>query len=188
MPGTERERRMSMLRAALPYTAGDRRQALEILLQADALISIARKAPGSDLEACDMEANPEEMLLHMQEYCTPRESDFIQMILNFLQAGHLFQNYREFLMSHQHTSTSADVEAAGYHDGTSNQNQNQNQSHNQNQNQNPLQLLLQMIGGLGSSGNLMEFLLTQLPPEQRQLFEQLSSFAAAGTQPTENPS
>ncbi len=174
MPGTERERRMSMLRAALPYTAGDRRQALEILLQADALISIARKAPGSDLEACDVEANPEEMLLHMQEYCTPRESDFIQMILNFLQAGHLFQNYREFLMSHQHTSTSADMEAAGYHGGTSNQN--------------PLQLLLQMIGGLGSSGNLMEFLLTQLSPEQRQLFEQLSSFAAAGTQPTENPS
>lgn len=160
---------MSMLRAALPYTAGDRRQALEILLQADALISTARKAPGNDLEACDMEANPEEMLLHMQEYCTPRESDFIQMILNFLQAGHLFQNYREFLTSHQQSSS--DMEAAGYNSGPSN----------------PLQILLQMIGGLGGSGNLMEFLLTQLPPEQKQLFEQLSSFTA-GTQPTENPS
>lgn len=160
---------MSMLRAALPYTAGDRRQALEILLQADALLSTARKNPVDDLEACDTEPNPEEMLLHMQEFCTPRESDFIQMMLNFIKAGHLFQNYREFLASHNHTGPSGEAWSSGFSGNTSN----------------PLHILLQMLGGFGGSGNLMEFLLTQLSPEQKQMFEQFGNFAPAGAPPAE---
>mgnify|MGYP000003612688 CR=1 FL=1 len=100
MTTEERERRMAMLRAAQPYTSGQQRYALDLLLQANTLINTARGGMSGDLEACETAARPEEMLLHMQEYCTPRESDLVQMILNFIKAGHLFQNYREFMAAH----------------------------------------------------------------------------------------
>ena len=151
MTTEERERRMAMLRAAQPYTSGQQRYALDLLLQANTLINTARGGMAGDLEACETAARPEEMLLHMQEYCTPRESDLVQMILNFIKAGHLFQNYREFMADLIKTA-------------------------------NPLQMLLQLLGGFGGMGNqngnnqLMEFLITQLSPEQQQLFEQLRGF------------
>ncbi|MBO5483986.1 MAG: hypothetical protein J5979_02095 [Lachnospiraceae bacterium] len=166
MPTNERERRMAILRAALPYTAGSQRHALELLLQADTLINTAWHGPDNDLEACDMEARPEEMLLHIQEYCTPRESDLVQMILNFIKANHLFQSYREFTASHSSGNGQSDLNAAGFSGNSSN----------------PFNMLLQLFGGFGSmgtSGNLMEFLITQLPAEQRQLFEQLRGFSAS---------
>lgn len=167
MPNTERERRISMLRAALPYTAGHQRHALDLLLQADTLINTVRGGTANDLEACEAEAQPEEMLLHMQEFCTPRESDMVQMALNFIKAGHLFRNYREFVASHASSGMSEDLQAAGIESSMSN----------------PLQMLFQLLGGLGGIGStngntqMVEFLLTQLSPDQRQLFEQLRGFS-----------
>ena len=72
MTTEERERRMAMLRAAQPYTSGQQRYALDLLLQANTLINTARGGMAGDLEACETAARPEEMLLHMQDYCTPR--------------------------------------------------------------------------------------------------------------------
>ncbi len=133
MPSNERERRMAMLRAALPYTSGSRHHALEMLLQVNTLYHIASHPPKeNDLEACDMEIHPEEMLTQLQEYCTPKEADFIQMLLNFRKARQLLRNYRDF------TSSCSDSE-------------------------NP--------------NNMMDFLFSQLPPEQRQLFEQVKAFS-----------
>ena len=113
MTTEERERRMAMLRAAQPYTSGQQRYALDLLLQANTLINTARGGMSGDLEACETAARPEEMLLHMQEYCTPRESDLVQMVLNFIKAGHLFQNYREFMAAHGDPAGSGDLQAAG---------------------------------------------------------------------------
>lgn len=167
MTTEERERRMAMLRAAQPYTSGQQRYALDLLLQANALINTARGGMSGDLEACESAAQPEEMLLHMQEYCTPRESDLVQMILNFIKASHLFRNYREFMASRGFSEAPGDLQAAGLGMPSAN----------------PLQMLLQLLGGFGGSmgtsgGNnyLMEFLISQLSPEQQQLFEQFQSF------------
>lgn len=167
MTTEERERRMAMLRAAQPYTSGQQRYALDLLLQANSLINTARGGMAGDLEACETAAQPEEMLLHMQEYCTPRESDLVQMILNFIKASHLFQNYREFMAAQSPSDAPGDLQAAGLGMPSAN----------------PLQMLLQLLGGFGGSmgnsgGNnyLMEFLISQLSPEQQQLFEQLKSF------------
>lgn len=133
MPSNERERRMAMLRAALPYTTGPRHHAIEMLLQVNTLYHMASHPPEeNDMEACGMEARPEDMLLSIQEYCTPREADLIQMILNFRKASHLFQSYREFMSTQN---------------------------------------------GGNHSNNMMDFLITQLPPEQKQLFEQLRAFS-----------
>lgn len=179
MTTKEHNRRMAMLQAAQPYTAGRQRYALDLLLQANALMNTARSGFSSDLEACEVPARPEEMLVHMQEFCTPRESDLIQMILNFIKAGHLFQNYREFMAAQYDTPETGDLHAAGTNMPYTG----------------PLQMLLQLIGGLGSlsgfgnsgdSDQLMNFLITQLSPEQRQLFEQLKSFSAASENTTAN--
>lgn len=164
MANNERERRMSMLRAALPYTMGTQRHALEMLLQADSLVNIARRRE-SDLEACDYDGNPEEMLLHIQEYCTPRETDMVQMILNFMKANHLFQNYREFMASYSDHAPADDLQAASLSRAVNN----------------PLATVLQLFGGFGGSGNsnhLMEFLLSQLSPDQKQFLEQLQGLSS----------
>lgn len=156
MPITsEHNRHMAMLRAAIPYVMPQSRQAIEMLLQADALINTARGlSRGNDypLESAEFHDNPEEfqthgnvqpdpenMLLHIQEYCSPRESDLIQTALNFIRAGKLFRGYQEFQQSHPLMQAS---EPAGNFP-TGNQNQ------------------------------LMEFLLSRLNPEQKTIFEQM---------------
>ena len=144
----DHNRHMAMLKAALPYVMPESRRAIEIMLQADALIHTARgqnedqyslEAAGLSLEdretAPAFTPNPETMLQCIREYCTPREADFIQTVLNVLQANRLFRGYREFQKSHP----AADLAAAG------------NSSPN---------------------SQLMEFLLSQLAPEQKSTFEQ----------------
>lgn len=159
MPTTsEHNRHMAMLRAAIPYVMPQSRHAIELLLQADALVNTARGfSPNSDytLEAAELHENaedfsshgtsqnfnpdPENMLLHIQEYCSPRESDLIQTALNFIRAGKLFRGYQEFQMTHPLTQTSDT--SGGY--------------------------------GSGSHNQLMEFLLSRLNPEQKTIFEQM---------------
>lgn len=156
MPITsEHNRHMAMLRAAIPYVMPQSRQAIEMLLQADALINTARGlSRGNDypLESAEFHDNPEEfqthgnvqpdpenMLLHIQEYCSPRESDLIQTALNFIRAGKLFRGYQEFQQSH------------------------------------PLMQAGEPAGNFptGNKNQLMEFLLSRLNPEQKTIFEQM---------------
>lgn len=109
----DHNRHMAMLKAALPYAMPESRRAIEIMLQADALIHTARgqsderyslEAAGLSLEdqpsAPDFTPNPETMLQCIREYCTPKEADFVQTVLNVLQANRLFRSYREFQKSH----------------------------------------------------------------------------------------
>lgn len=150
----EQNRHMAMLRAALPYVMPDSRRAIEVVLQADALIHTARGMQAQDdygLEAAEFQLDgegnsapaphkpdPENMLLSIQEYCTPRESDLIQTLLNVLQANRLFRNYREFQRTHPVNNSELSAAQTG-----------------------------------NSNNQLMEFLLTQLAPEQKSTFEQL---------------
>ena len=105
----EHQRQMAILEAALPYVAPNSRHAIQIFLQADSLVSLARnEAPdaGGDyaLEAAESQAanaagygnNLQEMLLQVQEHLTPGESEIVQTLLNFMNAGRLLRRYREF--------------------------------------------------------------------------------------------
>ena len=100
----EHQRRMAILEASLPYVSPGNRHAFELLLQADSLIQLANHAGDSDLEAAEdtgdavpFRPNPQEMLLNIQKFLTPRESDIVQTILNFMNAQKLFQNYSDFV-------------------------------------------------------------------------------------------
>ena len=94
---------MAILEAAMPYVAPESRHAIKMLLQTESLLQLARQGAGSSdfaLEAAEnnhSQNNVKEMLLHIQEYLTPKESDLVQTILNFMNAGTLFQNYRDFV-------------------------------------------------------------------------------------------
>lgn len=100
------QRQMAILEAAMPYVAPESRHAIQMLLQTESLLQLARQGgdSGYALEAAENnrsnQPNVKEMLLHIQEYLTPRESDLVQTILNFMNAGSLFQNYREFAQLH----------------------------------------------------------------------------------------
>lgn len=159
MPTTsEHNRHMAMLRAAIPYVMPQSRHAIEMVLQADALINTARGLSRDgeySLESAELHENPEEystheagqnfqpdpenMLLHIQEYCSPRESDLIQTALNFIRANRLFRGYQEFQAAHPLAQTGNN--SGGYAQGSQNQ--------------------------------LMDFLLSRLNPEQKTIFEQM---------------
>jgi len=100
------QRQMAILEAAMPYVAPESRHAIQMILQTESLLQLARQGgdSGYALEAAEnnrpSQPNVKEMLLHIQEYLTPRESDLVQTILNFMNAGTLFQNYREFAQMH----------------------------------------------------------------------------------------
>ena len=113
-----------------------------------------------------MRANTEEMLLHIREFCTPIENDMLQTLLNFMHAGRLFQKYRQFTHAHP------DMAMAG------------TEPHS---NSSPLSTLLGLINGLGAldsglrspngspNNHMIEFLMSQLTPEQRDTFNQLQN-------------
>ncbi len=177
----EHQRRMAILEASLPYVAPGNRHAFELLLQADTLIQLANRTRDSDLEAAEdtgensapFHPNPQELLLNIQKFLTPRESDIVQTILNFMNAQKLFQNYSEFV----HSQSESPEENANLF-ATSNTT-------------NPIQVLFQLINGLGSMGRglsaastdtdhtqqnmLKEFLFSQLNPEQKATFEQFQN-------------
>lgn len=178
----EHQRQMAILEAAIPYVAPGNRHAIELLLQADSLIQLARRDGSNDLEAAEdsqesapFQPNPQEMLLHIQKFLTPREADVVQTILNFMNAQKLFQNYSEFIHTQSgNAEENPDFSTASFVNAV-----------------NPIQLLFQMINGLGSIGRgfssmssgsdhsqqnlLRDFLLSQLNPEQKATFEQLQN-------------
>ncbi len=179
----EHQRQMAILEAALPYVEPVSRHAIQILLQTDTLIHLASQhVPDTSysLEAAEADGQGEtqnrtqQMLHSIRQYLTPRESDMVQTIQNFLSAHNLFQNYREFIRS-QEDGAEAELSAASTGGMV-----------------NPLQMLFQLINGLGALGSsfgglssgeeqsnqnklLRDFLLSQLSAEQKATFEQIQN-------------
>lgn len=143
----EHQRRLAMLKAALPYVPPQNKKAMEIILQTDNLLCLASEVSSNDddmtLRAAqaDTPATPavyEKLLLNIKDYCTPAESEIVRMLLNFLHADELFKNYRDFTKNHYAMQT---------------------EEYNENDNQN----------------FMMEFLMSQLSPKQRTTFEQVTN-------------
>ena len=143
----EHQRRLAMLKAALPYVPPQNKKAMEIILLADNLLCLASEVSSNDddmtLRAAqaDTPATPavyEKLLLNIKDYCTPAESEIVRMLLNFLHADELFKNYRDFTKNHYAMQT---------------------EEYNENDNQN----------------FMMEFLMSQLSPKQRTTFEQVTN-------------
>ena len=153
----ENDRHMEMLKAALPYIPPSNRRSIELIIQANALVHLARNNSSPDIEGCSIDsftAEPETMLMSIREFCTPSEASMLQVILNFIHADRLFRKYNEFASSHTET-----LEAAQF-----------------NQTSSPISMLFQLINGLGNNNLTFEFLMSQLSPEQRKIFNQFKPF------------
>ena len=174
----EHQRQLAILEAAMPYMAPNGRYAVKLLLQANSFANLARYGDENDLEAAEatsksipFQANPQEMLQNIQKFLTPREADIVQTILNFMNARRLFHNYTKFV----HEKTGEDINPMEF------------SGNSLLGNQNPLQMLFQLINGLGSLGRglnptttdqntlLKDFLFSQLNQEQKATFEQLQN-------------
>ena len=177
----EQQRRLAILKAAAPYAGAASQHAIEIVLQAESLANLihtnASSMKENTLETAQLHENTPDlsgMLKNIQGFLTPKESDTIQTILNFMNARQLFKNYREFAREREYAEDSSqDMVAASL----------PNES-------NPFQLIFQLINGLGAlsrnfteapntkgekqqNSPVMDFLLSQLNPEQKNTFEQL---------------
>lgn len=99
---SNQERHIAMLQAALPFIAPDKRKGLELYLQTNTLLKTAmsRNEDEYTLSAAEAESafvpDPENLLLHIQEFCTPKEADTLHTLLNVIRAHKLFHGYQEF--------------------------------------------------------------------------------------------
>ncbi|MBQ1688409.1 MAG: hypothetical protein II073_03900 [Lachnospiraceae bacterium] len=84
-----------LLEAALPYVNQQSRSHFEVLLKASDLMQSVSHT--NTYTACDIHNEPldlEGLCLSLQSVGNPREQDFINTILNFLQTRKLYQTYQ----------------------------------------------------------------------------------------------
>ncbi len=129
-------RQMNMLKAAIPYTMPRYRKPMQILIQAQELASYIREDDEADIGACDLESagDIEGMMESMRGFCSKKEQDTVDMILNLLRTQRFYRAYRQFMASGRNNSESA----------------------------------------------MLEFMMSQLAPEQQASFEQMSSILNEG--------
>lgn len=144
------EHTLSIMQAALPHVNYQAQSSMNVILKANELMStLSELSSPSDLSAMELDEeqqNPEVLLQSLKPVCNPAENEFIDMILNFMGARRIFSAYQDYTQNVVH---SQDV--------------GNNQRNSQ---RSPF--------GMNRNGNLMDFLLSQMPPEQRSTFETLS--------------
>lgn len=168
----QQDRMLQMLKATAPYAGARARVPIQLLIQAGELAYQLRHMPQeAELAACSMEddrADVEGLLLQVQQLSTPRERETIQTMLNFVRAGKMMQAYQNFMLSHN------------YNDASSMQPENSKkttpESNPSETSESNMDVAAASTGRSNSSSSLMmEFLLSQLSPEQRESLEMLKS-------------
>lgn len=145
---------VELLDAAIPYVNGNTKHSMELIRKAGDFMSCLSSSPQpSELSACDLDTgnqpiDMEGLLENLHKVCNSQEKDFIHMILNFIKARNLYTSYQTFQQNHP---TSEDTLSAASLNGHSTQNNHSN---------------MNMI---------LEFLLSQLTPEQQRNFEMIQS-------------
>ena len=145
-----------ILKAAFPYVNTNTQSSMNMIIKAAELadsVDEVQKQPV--LSSCDINDEPldaEALLTNVRPVCYPQEMEFVDMILNFIRARKIYHNYQDY--------ASKQVSAAQVH----NNNKSRNNSFN------PMNLF-----GMNNNVNMMDFLLSQLTPEQRATFDNMSS-------------
>ncbi len=95
-------RRLDMLRAAMPYAAPNLRKPIQVIIQAEELASfIQDKDEGADINACDMKSvgDVEGMMESLREFSVGAERETIDMILNFVRVQKMYKMYRMYMQT-----------------------------------------------------------------------------------------
>ncbi|BBF43901.1 hypothetical protein lbkm_2589 [Lachnospiraceae bacterium KM106-2] len=156
---------VDLMKAALPYSNYNAQNSMNVLIKATELAdSLQDMTTPPDLSSCDIKnqnTNPEELLMNIKPVCTPQESEFVDMLLNFMQARKIYHAYQEY-------NTTNQVHASDM--------KNQNNSQNNNQQTNT-----------GFPRGPLDFLMSQLSPEQRNMFENMRMMINSMNQGGINP-
>lgn len=154
MPKEASSHLIELLDAALPYANGNARHSIELMRKvSDLMISLSPSESPSDLSACNLNTdypgiNMEGLLENLHKVSNSQEKDFIHMILNFVKAKNLYSSYQTFQQTY--APADATLAAATVKNNTPKMNANN------------LNLIL-------------EFLMSQLSPEQQKNFEMMQS-------------
>lgn len=141
---------IEMMKTVLPYMNPQAQKSFEVLVKTEDLLNTVHvlEQP-SELSACDVNKSPidmEAMLLQMKQIGTKKEQETIDTLLNFMKMQKLLQSYNLFMKTQQNASSS----------------QKQTETHETKENSN-------------SQDTLMQFLISQLSPEQKTNFENINS-------------
>lgn len=144
---------VELLDAALPYVNGNAKHSMELIRKASDFMTCFSSSQSSELSACDFNTgcqpiDMEGLLENLHKVSNAQEKDFIHMILNFIKARNLYTSYQTFQQTHP---TSEDTLSAASFGGNSAKN-----------NRNNMNMIL-------------EFLLSQLTPEQQKNFEMIQN-------------
>ena len=94
------EHMANIFRAAMPHVHPQIQSSMNLLLKANDLMDTIQEASApSELSTMGLDAepvNPEELLTSIRPACNSKEMEFVDMILNFLKAGKLYNAYRSY--------------------------------------------------------------------------------------------
>lgn len=164
---------LDILRAAVPYVNPNTQNSMNVILKATELVDTVRDVQEPDLSACDLNQepfDPEVLLMNLRPVCYQPELDIVDMILNFLKARKIYQAYQTFntdtvqaaQMDQRQENYNYNTEESSQEDNESTQNQATNQTNAQANN--------------NHDNGMMNFLLSQLSPEQRSTFDTFQMF------------
>lgn len=154
MPAETIAHMVELLDAALPYVNGNAKHSMELIRKAgDLSTCLSSSSQSSDLSACDLDTAPqsinmEGLLENLQKVGNPQEKDFIHMILNFIKARNLYTSYQTFQQTHPVSEDTLSAASCNGHSTPNNRN---------------------------SINMILEFLLSQLTPEQQKNFEMIQT-------------
>ena len=146
---------LDIFKAALPHVTPQAQGGMNLLLKANELMATIEEmnhpAELSAMEINEEEHTPEVLLTSIKCVCNQRETEIVDMMLNFFKARKIYSAYQDY--------GSQVLQAAQV---------NQNQS----QNSNPFNM--GNLFGMGGSGNIMDMLMSFMSPEQRNMFEMVN--------------
>lgn len=150
---------VELLSTAIPYLNGRPKKSINMLLKtAELMDSFKDLQNKEELSACDIhttEIDTENMLQDMKKLCTDKEREFLDVIINFINAQKIYNTYRTIAnVSSSNNSSFGDYAKTL---GLSSMSENLN------------------------NNNTMEILKNLLPPEQRSSFDNISMLINAMT-------
>lgn len=154
MPTETTAHLVELLDAALPYVNGNTRHSMELIRKAGDFITCLSSSPqASELSACDIDTDNqsidmEGLLENLHKVSNAQEKDFIHMILNFIKARNLYSSYQTFQQTHTNSEDTLSAASLNGHFAKNNHN---------------------------NMNMILEFLLSQLTPEQQKNFEMIQS-------------
>lgn len=167
---------LDLMRAALPYMKPQVQKSIEIISKADELMAaIDSPEPEEGLSAASLgnaAFDLEAMLSQIRSIGTPKEQEQIDTLLNFMKMQKLLQGYRTFLNAKQKSE-----HASGNFSGASAKSQGGNHAPEGSN----------LFGS--SNDTLMEFLMSQLSPDQKSSFDSMNMMfqAMPKSSPASNP-